>query len=277
MATQSPDGAALDGLDFAALSMIDVRGTEIELLKAGSGPPLLFLHGIDGIEGAAQLLRELSGSFTVYAPSHPGFGGSQQRDGYNRVDDLAYFYLDLMDLLQLEKPIIVGSSFGGWLAAEILTKEPARASQLVLISPLGLRTANRREQYVADIFMISRKELGERLQVGDPAPLQNVFNLPEDQLRRAMRNDEALSLYGWTPYMSNPKLADRLHRITCPSIVLWGAEDRLVTPVYREAYAEAMPQAKVETIAEAGHRLHSDQPAALSSRIIALSSANTGA
>lgn len=264
---------SLAGLEFGSISLIDVRGTKVELFKAGTGAPLLFLHGLDGLEGAADLLKDLSGSFAVYAPSHLGFGGSQQREGVNRVDDLAYFYLDLMDQLELESPAMVGANFGGWVAAEILTKQPDRASSLTLVSPLGLKTAERREQYVADVFMLSRQELGQRMQVGEPAPLQNIMKLPEEQLRRAMRNDEAMSLYGWTPYMCNPKLADRLHRIACPVQILWGAKDAIATPAYHQAWAAAMPEAKTEALADAGFRLHADQPTALATRVAALAGA----
>lgn len=266
------EAAALDELDFGELSTVDILGTQVELFTAGSGAPLLFLHGLDGVEGSAAALRELAAVFTVYAPSHPGFGGSERPARLNRVDDLGYFYLDLMNLLSLHRPVVVGASFGGWVAAEILTKEPERASRLVLLSPLGLPTANRREQHVADIFMLSRQELGARMQAGDPLPgsdMAVLTKLPEDRIRRIMRNDEAASLYGWTPYMANPKLGDRLHRITAPTLVLWGEADALVSPAYREAWDAALPQARVETIAEAGHRLHADRPADLASRIIA--------
>jgi pimeloyl-ACP methyl ester carboxylesterase len=264
---------SLAGLEFGSISTIDVRGTRLELFEAGSGAPLLFLHGLDGLEGAADVLKDLAGSFTVYAPSHPGFGGSEQREGVNRVDDLGYFYLDMMDQLGLESPVMAGANFGAWVAAEILTKQPDRASSLTLVSPLGLKTADRREQYVADIFMLPRQELGQRMQVGEPGPLQNIMKLPEEKLRRAMRNDEAMSLYGWTPYMCNPKLADRLHRIACPVQILWGAKDAIATPAYHQAWAAALPQAEMAHIADAGFRLHADQPTALTTRIAALAGA----
>ncbi|MFC0303145.1 alpha/beta fold hydrolase [Rhizorhabdus histidinilytica] len=256
---------ALDELDFGTLSTLDVLGTKIELFTAGDGPPLLFLHGIDGIEGSAPLLRELAGAFTVHAPSHPGFGTSDQPRNLNRVDDLGYFYLDLMDVLGLDRPVIVGSSFGGWVAAEIATKAPERVATLILASPFGLRTADRREQHVADIFMLSRQELNIRLNRQEPA----LSSLPEDRLRRTMRNDEALSRYGWTPYMHNPKLADRLHRVTCPTLIAWGEEDAIIGPAYRQAYAAALPKADVAVIEAAGHRLHADRPEALSAHIAA--------
>lgn len=258
----------LEELSFGTLSTLDVLGTEIEFFTAGSGAPLLFLHGLDGLEGGAALLRELAKDFSVHAPSHPGFGRSANADRLNRVDDLGYFYLDMMNLLSLAEPVVVGTSFGGWVAAETLTKEPGRASQLVLVSPLGLPAADRREQHVADIFMLSRKELSARMQVTEPAG-GDFASLSEDRLRRLMRNDEAASRYGWTPYMSNPKLAGRLHRIGCPTLVAWGADDAIVSPVYREAYRTALPQAEVEIFEAAGHRLHADQPGKLSSRIAA--------
>ncbi|MCM8732266.1 alpha/beta fold hydrolase [Hephaestia sp. GCM10023244] len=262
----------LDELSFGTLSTLDVLGTEVELFTAGQGAPLLFLHGIDGLEGAAPVLRELAKGFTVYAPSHPGFGGSARPDDLDRVDDLGYFYLDLMDVLGLDRPAVVGISFGGWVAAETLTKEPGRAAQLVLVSPLGLPTADRREQHVADIFMLSRQQLGARMQVGEPGPGSDMVALaamPEARLRRVLRNDEAASLYGWTPYMNNPKLGARLHRIGCPTLVLWGAGDAIVTPVYRDRYRAALPQAEVEIVEAAGHRIHADQPARLATRIAA--------
>lgn len=267
----------LDELDFGKLDMLDVRGTAVELFTAGSGAPLLYLHGMDGIEGAAPLLRELAKSFTVYAPSHPGFGASALPKGMNRADDLGYFYIDLLDALGLDRPAVAASSFGGWVALELLTKEPARASSLVLAAPLGLRTANRREQYVADIFTMSRQDLAKRLQASEPSEASNIFKMPEDRLRRTMRGDEALSLYGWTPYMHNPKLALRLHRINCPTLVLWGSVDALVTPAYRDAFAAALPQTAHEEVAGAGHLIHADQPAALAARIATHAAASAAA
>lgn len=262
----------LEELDFGEMSRLDIHGTDIEMFIAGSGVPLLYLHGIDGVEGAAAFLKTLSQDFTVYAPSHPGFGTSALPRHFDRVDDLGYFYLDMMDMLSLDRPVVVGSSFGGWVAAEMLTKDGNRASKMVLISPFGLKTGERREQYVADIFMMSRQELGASLQVGEP-PLGSDFptltSLPEDRLRRLMRNDEALSHFGWTPYMSNPKLGDRLHRIHCPSLIVWGSEDSLITPAYRENFADALPSAEIAIIDKAGHRVHADKPEALAAQTVA--------
>ncbi len=254
------------GLDFGTLEKINVRGVNIELFRAGSGKPLLFLHGIDCLEGAAAWLKELAKSFEVYAPSHPGFGESELPLGINRVDDLSYFYFDLLDMLGLDAPTIVGTSFGAWVACEMLTKEPTRARALMLASPLGINTAQRREHWVTDIFMISRTELAERLQISAPQSA-NPLEMSEKQLLRKLRAEEALSLYCWSPYMCNPKLADRLHRITCPTVVVWGDRDALIEPEYSLRWRDAMPQAQVELIPGAGHRIHADKKAQLTALV----------
>ncbi len=251
--------AELADLDFGKISTLDIRGTRIEMFEAGRGKALLFLHGIDGLEASAEGLRELAKSFHVYAPSHPGFGESDLLVGLDRVDDLGYFYLDLLDELGLDRPAIFSTSFGAWSACEMLSKEPGRSSAVVLASPLGLKTAERQEHLVEDIFMLSRDEVSERLQVGEPVK-QDLLAMDERQLRRTLRNDEALSLYGWTPYMCNPKLGYRLHRISCPTLILWGEQDAMIAPKYRERWRSAMPAASIGIIPAAGHRIHADKP-----------------
>ena len=250
-------------LDFATHGTVDVLGTAIEVFTAGTGQPLLFLHGLDGVEGAAPAIRELAKHYAVHAPSHPGFGESARPANLDRVDDLGYFYLDLLTALGLDRPVVLGTSFGGWVAAEMLTKEPARADALVLVSPLGLPGADRREQSLADIFMMARQDLNRRIGLDDTP----VTELDDDRLRREMRRDEALSLYGWTPYMHNPKLAARLHRISCPTLVVWGEEDAIVTPAYRRQFALALPDAGVRMVAGAGHAVHSEQPVELAALV----------
>mgnify|MGYP003583254450 CR=1 FL=1 len=260
------DLSELSGLDFGTLEAVNILGVEIELFRAGQGAPLVFFHGLDGLDGSADLLRELARSFSVYAPSHPGFGQSELPAGMDRVDDMAYFCLDMLAVLGLDAPLIVGSSFGAWVACEMLTKDPARASALVLTSPLGLKTADRQEQWVVDLFMITKQELAKRLQVGPPLE-RKPAELSEAQMRRMLRADEAISLYGWSPYMANPKLSSRLHRISCPSMIVWGGRDEIIDPEYRLRWRDAMPHGRAKVLQGAGHRSHADKPDELAAMI----------
>ncbi|MDY6944958.1 MAG: alpha/beta fold hydrolase, partial [Pseudomonadota bacterium] len=126
--------------------LVDIRGLQLELIVKGQGAPLLFLHGMEGVESCAKIIDLLARDFTVYAPSHPGFGASQLPRGFSTIDDLAYFYLDLLEHFDLRQLTVAGFSLGGWLAAEILVKNSSRVAQLVLGAPLGLRTAERRSK-----------------------------------------------------------------------------------------------------------------------------------
>src|SRR4029077_18557459 len=109
-----------------------INGIRIESIERGSGRPLLFLHPEIGIKATAPVLDRLAERARLIAPSHPGFGGSEQPKSFTTVDDLAYFYLDLLDELDLKDTAIVGVGLGAWIAAEIAVKSTARLSHLVL-------------------------------------------------------------------------------------------------------------------------------------------------
>jgi pimeloyl-ACP methyl ester carboxylesterase len=236
-----------------------VQGVPLEMVVKGAGRPLLFLHGMDGMEAASALIDSLAAHFTVYAPSHPGFGASHLPDHIGTTDDLAYFYLDLLDLLQLDDLCLVAMSFGGWIAAEILVKNQSRIRNVVLGAPLGLRTGQRRRQVVSDLFMMT-PQVAETMQYADPALAQDPAGLPDRELHRRLRNREAMALFGWAPYLNNPKLGGRLHRITRPTLLVWGADDALLPASYRSAFEAALPHAQVATISECGHRLYAERP-----------------
>ena len=236
-----------------------VQGVPVEIVARGAGRPLLFLHGMDGIEAASLLIDSLAAHFTVYAPSHPGFGASHLPDHIGTTDDLSYFYLDLLDVLQLEDVSVVAMSFGGWIAAEVLVKNQSRIRNVVLGAPLGLRTGHRRRQLVPDLFMMT-PQAAEAMQYADPALAQDLAALPDRELHRLLRNREATALFGWTPYLNDPKLRGRLHRITRPTLLMWGADDALLPASYRTGYEAALPHAQVVTISQCGHRFYVERP-----------------
>jgi pimeloyl-ACP methyl ester carboxylesterase len=200
------------------------------------------------------------------APWHPGYGNSPLIDGSGSVDDLAYLYLDLASELGLEDAVLVGACFGGWVAAEMMVRSTARFSHLVLIDPLGIKISGREERDIADMHGLSRAEYLS-LAWADPAKGEVDFtNLPESELAAIVRGREAFALYGWKPYMHNPRLKRWLHRIEIPTLLLWGAEDRIVKPAYGEGWRQAIPGARLESIPQAGHFPHWEQPEAFVER-----------
>jgi len=248
---------------------ISLAGTTLELVERGRGRPLLFLHPGEGLAPERSWLELLSRRFRVIAPWHPGYGNSPLIDGSGSVDDLAYLYLDLAAELRLENAVLTGACFGGWIAAEMMVRSTARFSHLVLVDPFGIKIRGREERDIADMHGLSREEF-LRLAWADPAKGQVDFTkLPESELVAIVRGREAFALYGWKPYMHNPRLKRWLHRIDIPTLLLWGAEDRIVTPTYGEGWRQAIPGARIERIPQAGHFPHWEQPEVFVERLSA--------
>jgi len=243
-----------DGSEFAV-----VRGGKIEVRKAGRGQPLVFLHPGMGLFGADSFLAALSNHFGVIAPSHPGFGLSELPDWMSTVDDLAYRYLDFLEKHDLRDVILVGSSFGGWIAAEIAVKSTDRIGCVVFVDTLGIKTGGREDRDIADIYGLARKDLDGRC-FSNPSAKPDIAKLPDEQLTIVARNRESEALFGWAPYMHNPKLLGRLHRISKPTLVMWGAGDGIVSQDYGRVFAAAIPDATFAVVPEAAHYPYIERP-----------------
>ncbi len=176
------------------------------------------------------------------------------------MHDIAYLYLDLLDRLALTDTLLVGSSFGGWIALEIAVRSEARLSRIALIDSLGLKLGGREERDIADIYALPAEEVLRRLFVEPVHVVPDYAKLDDGELLAIARDREATALYGWRPYMHDPALAHWLHRITRPSLVLWGEEDGVVTPAYGELLAAALPNARFERIPQAAHYPQIEQP-----------------
>jgi pimeloyl-ACP methyl ester carboxylesterase len=261
------DMAAAPAAPAAPLRVIG--GISIEVIERGSGRALLFLHPEIGIGADAPVLDALGRRTRLLAPSHPGFGNSEQPPAFTTIDDLAYFYLDFMDELDLRDVVLVGVSLGGWIAAEIAVKSCACLSHLVLANPVGIKVSGRETRDIADIFALTDDEFAA-LAYFDPAKARLDYkSMPESEVRKVARNREATARYGWSPYLHDPKLMQRLHRISVPTLLFSGGADRILSPTYAEAYAAAIPGARLETIERAGHFPHLEQPEIFAQRVLA--------
>jgi pimeloyl-ACP methyl ester carboxylesterase len=256
-------------LPILQVSTITVRGIRIELSERGEGPPLLFLHPGTGIEPDAPVLSRLATRMRIIAPTHPGFGGSEAPKSFDTVDDLAYFYLDLLDELDLRSVVIAGVSFGGWIAAEIAIKSTARISHLILANAVGIKIGGREQRDITDIFAMTEADFLKIAYCDPDIGKRDYKAMPEEEVRRAARNREAIARYAWSPYMHDPKLRGRLHRICVPTLFLWGTHDRIVSEDYGRAYCAAVPGARFEPINRAGHFPHEEQPDEFAEKIFA--------
>lgn len=247
---------------------VDVRGTRIRLLTCGAGPPLLYLHGAGDLGAWPDALTGLAERCTVYRPDHPGFSGSDDRAGIDSIHDLAFFYLDLLDALELDAVALVGASLGGWLAADLATLAPSRADRLVLVDAAGVRA----EADAPDMFTLSPPELAAVLYHGEAAraaAVEQASGIEADAtvFDRYLRNRMATAHLGWNPYLHDPKLPGRLHRVTAPTLIVWGVQDRLLPVAYARRWAELLPAARLEMIEDAGHLPFIEQPDAFVSAV----------
>jgi pimeloyl-ACP methyl ester carboxylesterase len=253
----------------SAESSLTVGATRIDLIERGKGKPLLFLHAENGIEPARAVIAELAKHAHVLAPTHPGFGRSDLPKGMRSVDDLSYFYLDLLDELDLTDVTVVGVSFGAWIAAEIAVKSTARLSRLVMANAVGVKVGDRETRDIADIFAVTDAEYLDMVYCDPAAGKRDYKALPDAEVLAAARAREATARFAWNPYFHNPRLKSRLHRIHIPTLFLWGTHDRMLSEAYGRAYCAMIPGARFETIDRAGHFPHEEQPKQFVEKVLA--------
>jgi pimeloyl-ACP methyl ester carboxylesterase len=232
---------------------IDIAGVEIEYHEGGEGSSLLYLHAGGGFRPTHPAMPHFAKRHRIIAPSHPGFGRSSLPSWINSVDDFAHIYLELMQRLNLQDTILVGASIGGWVAAELATKNTSRLSHLVLIGPSGIKVGSRDTLDIPDIFAMTPAEFEKRL-FRDPEKFHPNFTKMNDaDLAVVARNRQTMALIAWEPYLHNPKLKHRLQMIDVPTMVVRGEHDGLISKKYAKAYADLIPGAAFMQIAEAGH------------------------
>jgi pimeloyl-ACP methyl ester carboxylesterase len=254
--TNDPGSAALAGEPDG--EHLQLPGGRVHLFRHGEGEPLLFLHAAGGAGMWLEFHRLLARDFDVIAPDHPGFGGSDEFAEAEGVDDLVYHYLDVIDGLGLDRPHVVGASFGGWIAAELAVAAPHRIRSLVLLSAAGLRLP---DHPVADLFLMSPERL-MTASFHDQAKAPPGPSQPDlDFVLAQYRDMTALARFCWTPFLANPKLERRLHRITVPTLVAVPAGDRLIPVAHGRRYAELIPGARFAEIGDCGHAMYFERPA----------------
>lgn len=250
------------------MGIITLAGVDIDVWEGGSGPPLLFLHGAGGFRPGPTYLDLIGQHRRIIAPSHPGFGLSELADWMTRPDDIAHLYLELLDRLGIAQLDVVGTSFGGWVAAELATMQPQRLRRLVLVAPAGVKTGSREELDIPDMFATPAADIEKMLYVEPEKFRPDPAKMTDEELRIMLRNRESFALFAWEPYLHNPKLPHRLHRVTCPTLFLRGAHDGLISAAYMDRYAALLPNARSVTLPDSAHVPQMEQPAAFCDTVL---------
>jgi len=237
---------------------LSVRGTAVQMLQDGSGPPLLFLHGAGGAGRWLAFQERLAKDFTVYFPSHPGHGGSPAAEWIEHISDLAFHYLDLLDQLGLARAHLVGASFGGWIAAEMATMAPRALKRLVLAGAMGIKPEHGE---ITDQALLSYIDYARR-GFADQAAFDRIYGAEPltSQLEQWDLNREMTFRIAWKPYMHNQTLPHLLGGLATSTLIVWGRDDRIVPLECGERYAKVLARARLQVIDGAGHCVEMEKP-----------------
>ncbi len=248
-----------------AMDEVSLGAARVAMRRGGAGEPLLFLHGAEGLTEWPGILDRLATRYDVIAPDLPGFGNSPITSNVDDLSDVAYLYLDLIEKLDLKGLRVIGHSLGGWAALEIAIRSCERLRSLALIAPAGIHVKGHPK---ADIYMIDPDQQARiayaDAQMGEAAAERALATKYQEQ---AILNRIASARFGWNPRLFNPRLERWLHRVHIPTVIFWGDSDRIIPPVYGEAFARLIPGARLEMIGHAGHYPHVEKIDAVLARL----------
>ena len=238
---------------------IAIRGgkEQVDLIEDGSGPDLLYLHGLWGLNAEDPLLQALAQSHHVIAPRLPGLGRTTGDDAIVDLWGLLYYMLDLLDALNVQDATVVAHSLGSLIGPELIAMQPARFTTLVLIAPFGLWNDSYPNE---DIFTF--KDKPEELKVRvfhEPQHPQAVAMFspevaPEDNTRVLVERAkiyQTAAKYMWP--IPDRGLRKRVHRVKVPTLLAFGRHDRVSPVEYAEDFRALFADAQVRVFEHSGH------------------------
>jgi pimeloyl-ACP methyl ester carboxylesterase len=245
---------------------ITVRGRDISVWRGGVGHPLLFLH--DAWTYRWLPIHEcLAARYEVILPVHPGFAGSSGFEEMDRMEDLVFHYLDLIEGMGLEQPVLMGASLGGWIASEFAIRYGGMLRALVLVDPLGLRVPG---GSATDVFQLDPAQLRAALFADTTTPLAHELAPdvpPPESIESMLKARQVLARFAWQ-FPDNPKLANYLYRVKCPTLIVWGERDGVVPVAHGHAYAIEIAGAAFTVLPSCGHLPHVEQPEGLANAVL---------
>jgi pimeloyl-ACP methyl ester carboxylesterase len=233
---------------------------QVEVTEYGTGPAFLLLHGGAGPQSVAGFAEMLAAAGSrVIVPVHPGFDGTARPEYLHSMRGLALTYTHLLDELDLTGVTVIGNSVGGWIAAEMAIHASPRISGVVLVDAGGLEIE---DHPAADFFSLTPDQVTDMAYYQPEKFRIDVSTLP-DQAKAAMAGNRA-ALQAYTAQgATDPSLLGQLSSVRVPVLVVWGAADRIYPREHGEAFAKAIPGARLVVIDVAGHLPQLEAPSAL--------------
>ncbi len=253
--------------------------TKVRVYEGGSGPGLLYLPGAGGLFPDDPFLAALATRHRVAAPLYPGYEDSEGAENLRTIQDVTLWAFDVLDALGMERPLVVGHSMGGMVAAEMAALCPREVEELVLVAPAGLWLD---AHPVPDLFATMPFELpallfhdvalGARLLTSGLAPdagddlaavarrFEDTRFLQEFLIQNARRLGMAGKLLFPIP---DRGLSERLYRVRARTTLVWGDSDRFLDPAHAAAWQRLLPEARLVRVSGAGHMVPYEKPDAV--------------
>jgi len=243
--------------------MVAAGPVSLEEVRCGSGRPLVFLHGEDGLLFSGPVREALGAGFEVRAPHHPWWGRSDRPGHLRTVEDLSYLYLDYLEATLDEPAPVVATSFGAWVAAAVAVKSTAKIASLTLVAPVGIKVGDRETRDFVDVYAAGPDRV-RAANYGDGVR-PDLRSLAADDFFYLAEAQEAMARFAFRPYLHDPGLPYWLHRIDVPTLVLWGSDDRFVRDpkAYAAAWVAAIGSNAQAIELPGGHRLEEQSAAAV--------------
>lgn len=236
-----------------------VDGVKTVVHTAGTGDPLVFFHGAGTIDGF-DFAEPWTERFRVIVPYHPGFGESGDDPTFTDLHDYVMHYLELFDLLNLERFNLVGLSLGGYLAAKFASEHGHRVKKLGLIAPAGLIDPR---HPMLDIMMVPGEQVPGLLVSNFDVLKKRLPEKPDlDFMADRYREATTVTRLLWE-HPGDPKFMRHLHRVTMPTLIVWGDEDKIIPVQQAEGWRKLIPNAEVKVFKGAGHLVHLEKPEAV--------------
>ena len=236
-----------------------IDGVKTVLHVAGKGEPLVLFHGAGTVDGF-DFAEAWADRFRVIVPYHPGFGESGDDPTFTDIHDYVMHYLELFDALKIDALNLVGISMGGYMAAKFASEHAHRVKKLALIAPYGLDVP---DHPTLDIIATPAEQLVPML-VSNFDMLKDRLPEKPDMDFIAARYREATSFARlFWEHPTDLKFPRYLHRVTMPTLLVWGDEDRLIPVQQAQTWRKLIPNAEVVIVKGAGHIVYRDKPEAV--------------
>jgi pimeloyl-ACP methyl ester carboxylesterase len=237
------------------------HGLDVRFNELGDGRPVLVIHGGGGPATVSGIAQQLSDDYRTMTPTLPGWDGAPRPDWLTRIDQLATALLEVLDAEGLREVTVIGSSIGGWIAAEMAVRDhdAGRITGLVLVDSVGVAIPG---QPIRDFFALDAAGIARYSFADSDRFFTDPTTVSAEQRSAQQANMVSLKLLAGDPYMHDPGLLDRLTQVSIPTLVIWGDSDGIVTPAYGRAFADAFAHGRFELVATAGHLPQIEQPTA---------------